>query len=487
MSRHFLDTIHYTPHVGCSVSLLVVMLVALSIPTIARAQGACPSSSFLADSFAAPRCEVRPLSQWSDPERWVWSRICAAKPADLNRKPGNEWLDPRDPKDNNRFSNGHRTLRSSFLSTILSEQKFRNAITEEGIRICGAYFSETVHLNGASIPGGLQLSESFFLGRVYLNGLRTAKGVSLSGSNFEMHLHLTGASIPYVLNLSNASFLFIDLSELNRSQEEPASISLRNSTVTGHIEMMHARAANLDIRGATLKYLDLTGTEIRGSLSIGGDWKAYETVSGEPHDPVLKLGDVRVGNLSASPDDWADNIALELHGLEFDKSRMISEHSDDFWDGISLLGWLEKDKTYSSQPYEHLGKLLRAEGKNNMADIVLHANRMRASGANVLYYWFALLYRNIAFRILFGLLLVGVFTTLGAVVLHFGKRQDDSIEKVGWFYSLDMLTPGLKLRDEHYAVVLNARWVRNYFLAHKAVGYVLVSIIITMLSGIVEL
>ena len=54
-------------------------------------------------------------------------------------------------------------------------------------------------------------------------------------------------------------------------------------------------------------------------------------------------------------------------------------------------------------------------------------------------------------------------------------------------YSLDMLTPGLKLRDEQYAVVINARWVRNYFLVHKAAGYVLVSIIITMLSGIVEL
>ena len=97
-----------------------------------------------------------------------------------------------------------------------------------------------------------------------------------------MHLHLTGASIPYVLNLSNASFLFIDLSELNRSQEEPASISLHKSTVTGHIEMMYARADNLHIREATLKYLDLTGTEIRGSLSIGGDWKVYENLNREP-------------------------------------------------------------------------------------------------------------------------------------------------------------------------------------------------------------
>lgn len=50
-----------------------------------------------------------------------------------------------------------------------------------------------------------------------------------------------------------------------------------------------------------------------------------------------------------------------------------------------------------------------------------------------------------------------------------------------------MLTPGVKLREEHYKAVVNTRWVRNYFLAHKIAGYVLVSLIITMISGIVEL
>lgn len=385
MSRHFLDSIRRTQHVVRCVSLPALVVVAFNIPSFAQGQGACPPSSFLADSFVAPRCEVSPLPEWSDTESWVWNRICAAKPADLNKRRGNEWLDPRDPNDYSKFSNGHRTLRWSFLSTILSDEQYFRAITEEGIRICGAYFSDTVRLNGASIPGPLQLSESFFAGLVYMNDLITAKGVSLSGSKFEDKLFLTGASIPHVLDLSNASFLYIELNELNKHQSEPASITLRDSSVKSHIEMTNARAANFSINGTTLKYLDLTGTKIEGKLSIEANWKAWKISSDESHDPLLILRDVRVRNLLATPDDWVDNLVLDLHGFKFDKSGMVPEYSDDFWDAISLLDWLAKDRSYSLQPYEHLEDRLREAGKSNIADIVLHAKRMRASDTNELF------------------------------------------------------------------------------------------------------
>ena len=70
----------------------------------------------------------------------------------------------------------------------------------------------------------------------------------------------------------------------------------------------------------------------------------------------------------------------------------------------------------------------------------------------------------------------GVFVLLGTAVLYWKKEKenDKSMEsRLGFWYSVDMLMPIIRLRDKHYDVTLKTRLAVYYFYVHKVVGYVL--------------
>ena len=57
--------------------------------------------------------------------------------------------------------------------------------------------------------------------------------------------------------------------------------------------------------------------------------------------------------------------------------------------------------------------------------------------------------------------------------------------EIGFFYSLDLLLPVIKLRERHYDVDLTGR-TRYYFYFHQMMGYLLVSFLIAGLSGLTK-
>ena len=68
------------------------------------------------------------------------------------------------------------------------------------------------------------------------------------------------------------------------------------------------------------------------------------------------------------------------------------------------------------------------------------------------------------------------FVLLGTAVLYWKKEKenDKSMEsRLGFWYSVDMLMPIIRLRDKHYDVTLKTRLAVYYFYVHKVVGYVL--------------
>ena len=54
-----------------------------------------------------------------------------------------------------------------------------------------------------------------------------------------------------------------------------------------------------------------------------------------------------------------------------------------------------------------------------------------------------------------------------------------------FFYSLDLLLPVVRLREQHYDIDLQGR-VRYYFYVHQIMGYVLASFLIAGLSGLTK-
>ena len=122
----------------CSILLLTLLFIPM---------GACeepPALPVPTDSA----CHVSSDSGWTPQEKFVWDRVCAGQIANFNVDPayGGE-LDPRKIE----HLPENRILRSSFLETLLLSEKYRRALTHNGVTIIGARFDEVLNLEGAKL------------------------------------------------------------------------------------------------------------------------------------------------------------------------------------------------------------------------------------------------------------------------------------------------------------------------------------------------
>ena len=161
----------------------------------------------------------------------------------------------------------------------------------------------------------------------------------------------------------------------------------------------------------------------------------------------------------------------------------------------SFLSWLERDRTYSPQPYRQLSTVLRNAGHPRVADSILFESRVRQrSEANpkeidwwglwalqlTIGYGYGLGYFLVLFWVL-GITLAGWLVLALKVNLQRGQHQ----EKLGFWYSFDMLLPIVRLRQLHSDIDIDG-WPRWYFFFHQMVGYVLTFFVIAGLTGLSE-
>ena len=103
------------------------------------------------------QCPVAADERWTPQEKFVWGRVCIGQIADFNAAPeyGGD-LDAKRPEglpDN-------RVLTSAFIETILLSEKYRRALTRNGVRIAGARFTEMLDLAHAEIAHQLWFDHS---------------------------------------------------------------------------------------------------------------------------------------------------------------------------------------------------------------------------------------------------------------------------------------------------------------------------------------
>ena len=402
----------------------------------------------------------------------------------------------------------------------------------DGVRMEGVPFPEeptSVSMGGAQIGRELTVNGSTFHGSLYLDSVSVRNDFLVRSSGFQK-VYLRGAQIGDQLAIVTSTFdgeIELDSAVVGgdfliQAPTEFESLILRGTRIGDQLSMQRIRVnsmlslnaasiggallmreavvsgranlrllsvgRNLDASGMTLKVLDLRGAQIQGVLRLGDDELPAIDWDGQENEVMLQ--NARAGALDATRGSWPERLGLD--GFAYGRLDRIG-------DGLRGGGstdearwyaeWLARDPTYTPQPYRHLAAVLRTAGHEGMADDVLFASRdreledsQRWSGR----WWSLLLLRSVIgygygwgmFRALFWL---GALVVAGRVVLHYAKQKDR-----GFWYSLDMVLPIVRLRDQHYTVDLEKSWARYYFYVHQMIGYVLLFYVIAGLSGLTE-
>ena len=537
MRKRIVDVIRLVWLERCAVALLILMVVLFGGSFILHAQTAsAPEKPNPGKTSLEKKCEIpakykdkKSKDRWLDSEIWAWTEICEGRIANFNRRPGNETLDPRNPKHNSKWKNEGRTLRSDFLRTILTNEPFRSAVPYRGVRFSGADFKDFIDMKDVSIEFPLVFHRSFFRLTVHMHRFTTSKFVSFSGSNFTGYqfndgriisiLVMSSASINGSLNMRGAEFENVNLNEtrikgkLDMSYSKfKEQLTMKSVSIEGGLFIIRAEfekplnlarlivGSNLDMRGATLNKLDFTGARINDHLRFGPYHNSNIRWMGDAPKLTLRYADV--GTLQDTQDAWPPH--LELDGFTYKRfqsgeKKTLSERGSDWFSQ-----WLARDKTYSLQPYQHLAGVLRTDGLDDIADDVLYAGRERereylfSLGVWSLerFKWWRLSILNEVYgygygwRSLWVLQWVAILVVLGTIFLGIA-REDGKPAIISSLLdkfcdSLDMLLPVIHLREQHYEGFELVTWTKYYFYIHKILGYVLTFFLLAGLTGLTK-
>ena len=182
------------------------------------------------------KCSVKADPQWTSQEKFVWRHVCVGEVADFNA--GSDYggnLDPKRPEG----LPASRILRPVFLETILLADKYRHALTRNGVRISGARFTETIDLSNAQLAHDLLLVRSLLEKGADFIRAKSAGIISISGSNVVGTLEMNGLQVEDLFLSDGAAFGAVDL----RVAYVSGQINLNSSKVAG---MLNANSLHDD-------------------------------------------------------------------------------------------------------------------------------------------------------------------------------------------------------------------------------------------------
>jgi hypothetical protein len=260
---------------------------------------------------------------------------------------------------------------------------------------------------------------------------------------------------------------------------------------------------NLDLRGATLAGLDLSGASITGDLQLGGEYKS--TVwTGEKGEPgTLNLHNTHIGNLMDAKDAWPAQGHLLLDGFSFNHlggfegetgpemraRRMV------WWD----KNWARLDTKYSPAPYVQLAAALTSAGDRAAADEIRYLGhvRERETETGLAYIWSGAVQYVAGFGIggyTFRVLYWVIGISLAGAALLWMKVPAAKQHGPVWCFgaSLARLLPVIEVNQE-FAEFFNdperkrlTGWQSFVFSAMGIVGWLLAAILGVAVSGLTQ-
>jgi hypothetical protein len=202
---------------------------------------------------------------------------------------------------------------------------------------------------------------------------------------------------------------------------------MRDAEYADQILMVFAHVGgSLDLRGATLASLNLSGAAIVGDLELGepNHLAIWEGKNGEPG--ALNLHNTHIGNLMDTQDAWLEKGHLHLDGFTFnhlggfagETGPQMRDRGMEWWDY-----WARRDLNYSPVPYAQLATALTNAGDRDAANEIRYLGRVREreKETGLVYVWSGFLQwvagfgiGIYTFRVLYWIM---VITALGALYL----------------------------------------------------------------------
>jgi hypothetical protein len=373
------------------------------------------------------QCIAAASSRWTRQEVWVWKQLCLRQDADLNES--GRFGATTDVDDPTSWS-PQRILRPSFIESILMDNDYSDRLENRPIIIDGAWFHSPINLDDSSIPVAFYLNNSRFDAEVSAVGADIDGNIGFSGSTLKGELNLNGAKVEGRIFLrEKAEFQDINLtaakvngsiylSEESKFQKVNltradigGNLDATGSTFKGELRLIGAKVGadvllrdraefqavyldsanvdgDLDATGSTFKgELDLYAAQIKRSVKLyKSNFKTGTTLAGATIGAVLSLSDQRQNAI------WDDSATMDLEGTTVrsidDAPRAWPRHlrlagfiiQQTHGQGIPLgqgftdrqvswyLDWLDREGTFTREPYTLLENLLRTVGRNPVAD-----------------------------------------------------------------------------------------------------------------------
>jgi hypothetical protein len=338
----------------------------------------------------------------------------------------------------------------------------------QNVNLAGAKVGGLLRMDGATVTGTLNMT-GLEVGEVLLMRSGAFKDMDLAGAKVGGQLSMKGSSVAGTLTMQG-----LQVGE---------HLIMRDAMLDKRADLTIASVGHsLNLTGAKLTELDLTATRIEGELRLAPEWR--ETAR-------LILRNTHTGTLQARMTDaWPKEGSLELDGFTY--ARLGGPAPDDIDDYIA---WLERDSSYTPQPYAHLAAVLRAAGEPPKANRILYESRERERADAwkrdyVRWFGLSLLNYSIGYGLGLGyflsLLWIFIFTLIGTFGLDVARQGPESVAGKAIF-SLGRLLPIVQLDETHKEVDARlAGWVKYYFYAHKLAGWVLASFLIAALAGLTQ-
>jgi hypothetical protein len=438
------------------------------------------------------------------------------------------------------------TLKAALLQvggSLFMASDAQNKASFKDVSVTGAKIDGDVDMTGASFDGtlnagSLQVGGSLFMSSdaqnkasfkdVVLLGAKITRQIDMRGASFDGKLNAdklqVGSSLlMYSEGENKASFKGVDLRSAKvAGQVAMAGASFGGTLVAdflqagGSLYMDDANCAqavdmafahvggNLDLRGATLANLDLSGASIAGDFALGGAYKSavWTGENGEPG--TLNLHNAHTGNLMDAKDAWPAKGQLHLDGFTFnhlggfagETGPQMRDRGMQWWDN-----WARLDPDYNPAPYQQLAAAFTSAGDRDAANEIRYLGRVREreTETGLAYGWSGFLQYvagfgigTYTFRVLDWVI---VISFLGALYLRMRvKGVRDNHRGFIWCFgaSLSRLLPVIEINKEFTDFFNDPErkrltdWQSFIFNAMGIVGFVLGAILAAAVAGLTQ-
>ena len=410
-------------------------------------------------------------------------------------------------------------------SLLMSGSPFEGPVTLRGahvvgdLRMAGGGFKKDLDILGMQVDGDLTLNGASVKGDLTASNIDVRHDVVLNtGAKFDGRVDLFDARVANSLHMESAEFaqgLF------GANLHVAGDMLLTGSKFDAAVDLSGARiGGSLEIGGVNLSKLDLTGAAIDGSLEVNRStvWRQRAT----PETPQLSLVNTKVGaiqdggvgEIDSCPSDdhppanlsgWPTGREIGLDGFTYghlgssaSSAGVDMRERDVCW----WRWWLERDPTFSTQPYVQLASVMTAHGDQDNAAAVLYFGRVRETQLawETGHYsrWMLLAALNIVtgygiggytFRVLGWIV---VFVAIGVLLLKWspGGGQKSLLWRTG--ASLARVLPGIEINKEFsdFFDDPERRRLTNFqvaaFSAIVIIGWVLGLFLVAAMTGLTQ-